>query len=85
MYLCMCLSSGFDNIGSSEIGLRFLGCDVSCDFGSGITFASFSCVGKQWFSIHRLYAYVKGSIMYGDASFSSLTGMVQQLLCLLVL
>ena len=56
MYLCTCRSSGFDNIGSSEIGLRFFGCDVSCDFGSGITFASLSCVGKQLFSIQRLYA-----------------------------
>ena len=70
----MCPSSGFDSIGSNDIGLRFLGCDVSCDFGSGITLASFSCDGKQFFSMQRLYAYVRGSIICGSAILSSLTG-----------
>ena len=66
----MCFSMGLDRTDRRDIGRKFTGSDISLDFGRGITLASLSTDGKMSRAIHKLYAYVRGSTIWGRDSFN---------------
>ena len=63
--------NGFDNIGSTEMGLKFEGSNLSPDLKRGITFASLNTWGKVFLSIQRLYIQVRVSAIkrYREAQY----------------
>ena len=58
MFIDIRFSNGFDKTGSTEIGVKFEGSDLSPDLKWGITFASLNTWGKVFLSIQRFYIYV---------------------------